>query len=176
MNEKQKLELFLLRYLPNAIRGEFVNFAAVVVKPGGEVAGVRFTQDWRRIQCLFPDTDIENLQSMQAHLQHELLDTSQWNEFYRVFNKYVSSGFELALPKGLETLDVAKELEIISKHYLDPLRIKSVVKATGRNAILEVMKGEFQQAGVLKLMRQGSECCTVYGRRGSVHDRLLVRR
>jgi hypothetical protein len=154
VTEKQNLDLFLLRYLPNVVRGEFVNFGAVLVKEGGEVSGFRFAQDWRRIQCLFPDTDVDLLQAMQVHLQNELREGAKWNEFCRIFNNYVSSGFDLALPKGVVTNDVAKELEIISKLYFESLRLKPVTKGTGRSAILAVMEQEFDQAGILKLLQQ----------------------
>ena len=154
MTDERKLELFLLRYLPNVVRGEFVNFGAVLVKESGEVSGFRFAQDWRRMECLFPDTDLDALQSMQAHLQNELRETSNWAEFCRIFNNYVSSGFELAVPKSVVTNDVAKELEVIAKLYLDSLRLKHVTKGSGKGAIHAVMEREFEQAGVLRLLQQ----------------------
>jgi len=154
VTDERKLELFLLRYLPNVVRGEFVNFGAVLVKESGEVSGFRFAQDWRRMECLFPDTDLDALQSMQAHLQNELRETSNWAEFCRIFNNYVSSGFELAVPKSVVTNDVAKELEVIAKLYLDSLRLKHVTKGSGKGAIHAVMEREFEQAGVLRLLQQ----------------------
>ena len=154
MTEERKLELFLLRYLPNVVRGEFVNFGAVLVKDGSEVSGFRFAQDWRRMECLFPDTDVDALQSMQLHLQHELRETANWKEFCRIFNNYVSSGFELTVPKRVVTNDVAKELEVISKLYLDSLRLRQVTKGSGRSAIRAVMDREFEEAGVLRLLQQ----------------------
>jgi hypothetical protein len=154
VTEKQNLQLFLLRYLPNVVRGEFVNFGAILVKEGGEVSGFRFAHDWRRIQCLFPDTDVDVLQAMQVHLQNELREGAKWNEFCRIFNNYVSSGFDLALPKGVVTNDVAKELEIVSKLYFESLRLRQATKGTGRSAILAVMEQKFDQAGILKLLQQ----------------------
>jgi hypothetical protein len=154
LTEKQKLELFLLRYLPDVVRGEFVNFGAILVKENGEISGFRFTQNWRRIQCLYPETDVDALQGLQTHLQAELRETAYWNEFCRIFNNYVSSGFDLALPKPVLTHDAAEELESISKLYLDPPRGKSATKLTGRNAILQAMETAFYEAGVLKLLQQ----------------------
>ena len=154
MTEERKLELFLLRYLPNVVRGEFVNFGAILVKEGGEVSGFRFTQDWRRMECLFPDTDVDALQAIQLHLQNELREGANWKEFCRVFNNYVSSGLELAVPKRVVTNNIAKELEIISKLYLDSLSLKHVTKGSGRGAVREVMQREFDLMGVLRLLQQ----------------------
>src|SRR6204780_4733513 len=62
-------EFFLLRYVPDAVKGEFVNVGVVLLEQGDDgFTGVRFTKDWRRVHCLDPDADIDLLESYEAEL------------------------------------------------------------------------------------------------------------
>ena len=57
MAERRKLEFFLLRYVPNAVKGEFVNIGIILFERAAndaEFADVRFTNDWKRVRCLDP--------------------------------------------------------------------------------------------------------------------------
>ena len=50
MADLRQLEFFLLRYVPDAVKDEFVNIGVVMLEPGANGAGfadVRFTRDWR---------------------------------------------------------------------------------------------------------------------------------
>lgn len=156
MTDLQQLELFVLRYVPNVVRAEFVNFGVILVKESNQVAGFRFTHDWPRIRCCNPNADIEALQAMQRHLEGELWRTPSWMESRRVFSSYISSGFELELPVAVLTHDVNAELNIISKIYLEPIRPigTTVGRETGKSAIISVMDREFRQSGVLELLQR----------------------
>ena len=67
MAEKRKLEFFLLRYVPDAVKGEFVNIGLVMFELGASSAGfadVRFTKDWRRVRCLDPQANTDLLAAL----------------------------------------------------------------------------------------------------------------
>jgi hypothetical protein len=64
MADRRQLEFFLLRYVPDAVKNEFVNIGLVMVEPGANgdgFADVRFTRDWRRVRCLDPQADVDML-------------------------------------------------------------------------------------------------------------------
>ncbi len=55
MADLRQLEFFLLRYVPDAVKDEFVNIGLVMIEAGANgdgFADVRFTRDWRRVRCL----------------------------------------------------------------------------------------------------------------------------
>ena len=55
MSERRQVEFFLLRYVPDAVKGEFVNFGLIAIenRPGrSALVDVRFTKD--REQAFVP--------------------------------------------------------------------------------------------------------------------------
>jgi hypothetical protein len=64
MADLKQLEFFLLRYVPDAVKGEFVNIGLLMREPnGGEgrFSGMRMTEDWSRVRCIDPEADLEVL-------------------------------------------------------------------------------------------------------------------
>ena len=66
--DKHELGFFLLQYMPDELKGEFVNIGLVLVGDGADAgyADVRFTRDWRRVLCLDPGADLEWLQALES--------------------------------------------------------------------------------------------------------------
>ena len=61
MAERVPCEFFLIRYVPDPVKGEFTNIGVVLreIAPAGSSAGtqgsaprVRFTRDWARVRCI----------------------------------------------------------------------------------------------------------------------------
>jgi hypothetical protein len=80
MADRRQLEFFLLRYVPNAVREEFVNIGLVMVESGGDGGGfaeIHFTADWRRARCLDPNIDVELLEALGREMERRLKDASQ---------------------------------------------------------------------------------------------------
>ncbi|HEX7727891.1 MAG TPA: DUF3037 domain-containing protein, partial [Terracidiphilus sp.] len=55
LQERLACQFQLLRYVPDAVRNEFVH-VGVILREGGRTE-VRLTHDWRRVRCLDPDAD-----------------------------------------------------------------------------------------------------------------------
>src|SRR5271157_1078829 len=73
MADFKQCEFFLLRYVPDVVKGEFVNVGVVLLENGdGGFTDVRFTRDWHRVRCLDPEVDIELLESYEAELRRLL--------------------------------------------------------------------------------------------------------
>ena len=77
--ERRQCEFFLLRYVPDAVKDEFVNLGVVLYEPAAHsstaeagFADVRFTRDWRRVRCLDPEVDVEMLESLEGELRRML--------------------------------------------------------------------------------------------------------
>ena len=56
MADFKQCEFFLLRYVPDVVKGEFVNLGVVLLEEGDDgFTGVRFPRDWRRVRGLDPE-------------------------------------------------------------------------------------------------------------------------
>ena len=57
-SERRACEFHLLRYVPDAVRNEYVHIGVILREQGSlRPAEVRFTRDWRRVRCLDPEAD-----------------------------------------------------------------------------------------------------------------------
>src|SRR5205823_10479499 len=67
----QPYNAILLRYVPDAVKNEAVNFGVMLIGQDG-FADVRFTRDWARVRCLDPNADIELLSAFEADIRAKL--------------------------------------------------------------------------------------------------------
>ncbi len=77
---KISCRFFLLRYVPDAVKNEFVNIGLVLLPPAGS-AEVRFTRDWSRVRCLDPQVDVEVLEALESDLREKLREINGDHEF-----------------------------------------------------------------------------------------------
>jgi Protein of unknown function (DUF3037) len=162
MGEFRKLEYFLLRYVPNAVREEFVNIGLVMTEAGGDgagFAGVHFTKDWRRAMCLDPSVDVEMLEALGRDVEQRLKDVkSQAVLLHEMMDSY-SNTVQLSTMQNCVAVDPERELRELARRLVEAPKIelqelaKSPRKA-GRKWILEEMHREFLAAGVWNLLQK----------------------
>ena len=70
--ERCACEFQLLRYVPDAVRNEYVHIGVILREEGNPRAEVRFTRDWRRVRCLDPVADTALLEGMETELRWRL--------------------------------------------------------------------------------------------------------
>jgi Protein of unknown function (DUF3037) len=100
-SERRRCEFQLLRYVPDAVRNEYVHIGVILREAANEDEArgdeakkdetgkdeakknesgwaepgrveVRFTRDWRRVRCLDPDADTALLEGMESELRRRL--------------------------------------------------------------------------------------------------------
>ena len=156
MAEKRKLEFFLLRYVPDVVKGEFVNFGLVTLadgENGAELVDVRFTRDRSRLLCLDPQLDLEVLDKLQAEIRGEMGLVRDKAMLLKRMEDSFSGVVQLsqAMP-ALTEKTAAEEIESVARIFLEVSRQKRMREPTGRQRILETMRSEFEKAGVLGLV------------------------
>ena len=156
MAERKKLEFFLLRYVPDAVKGEFVNFGLVAIADGdsgAEVIDVRFTKDRSRLLCLDADIDVDLLNALQTEIQQEIGQARDRAALMRRMEDSFSGVVQIsrALPVLTEK-SAAEEIDIVARTFLETYTAKRVREPAGRQRILETMRNEFEKAGVLSLL------------------------
>lgn len=154
MAEHRQLEFFVLRYMPDAVKGEFVNIGLVMVEPGvngGGFADVRFTRDWRRVRCLDPQADVEMLEAMEREIREQL--AGDRTTLLRRLEDSLSNVIQLSGTKGCLAVDPVREIEAMATMYLESAGGRALHALTGRQKILATMREAWEQAGVTMFMQ-----------------------
>ena len=153
MTDRNQFEFFLLRYVPDAVRDEFVNIGLVLMDGGA--AEVRFTQDWRRVRCLDPDADIEMLQGLERELRRKLAhDAPDRERLLRFLNESFSNTLQLSPVKACLAESAAQEADRLVAMYLETHRRPGRREMSNRQTIFGHLRDAFEQAGVWRLMNK----------------------
>jgi hypothetical protein len=154
MAEKRHLEVFLLRYVADAIKQISVPIAVLMHEPGvaGGFVEVRFTRDWRMVRCVDPQTDVEMLSALEADIRTQLASPDGRIQLLNRFEDSFSNVIQISPATGCLTENPAREMEGMVSLYLEAPRVGGNREATGRQKILAKMRSEWEQAGVSKLV------------------------
>lgn len=153
-NERRTCEFQLLRYVPDAVRNEYVHIGVILREQGsGEPAQVRFTRDWRRVRCLDPDADTALLEGMESELRRRFEAEPQGN-LMRLLSEALSLSVQMTEPKAYLAESLPAGMEELMRLYVEPPPRERVPRLSGRAAIQARMRTEFERAGVWELMRK----------------------
>jgi Protein of unknown function (DUF3037) len=166
VRERLPCEFFLIRYVPDVVKGEFVNIGVLLREAGSGASGaetsdsamVRFTRDWSRVKCLDADADIGLLEGLEgeigARLKVARKDAPGIKPVMEILEDTLANSVQMTEVKACLAESLPAELEQLMKMYVEPLKVKTERKRTGRAAIAGAMRTEFERAGVWGLMRK----------------------
>lgn len=158
MADLKNLEFFLLRYVPDAVKEEFVNIGVVMFEPGANghgFAAVRFTRDWRRVWCLDPQADVEMLEALERDVRRQIADTHDREMLIRRIQDSFSNTIQVTSVKACRAEEASAEIELLAKLYFEGPKPTHPRVVTGRARILQAMQDAFERAGVWKLLTHG---------------------
>jgi hypothetical protein len=176
-HQRRGCEFQLLRYVPDAVRNEYVHIGVILretgtavesgkVEPGKVEQGrveVRFTRDWRRVRCLDPDADTALLEGMEGELRRRLqegthLGGTKLEEhgrgLMRILEESLSLNVQMTEPKAYLAESVPAGMEELMRVYVEPPPRERSPRLSGRAAIQSRMRSEFEHAGVWDLLRK----------------------
>jgi DUF3037 family protein len=168
LKERVECEFFLIRYVPDVVKGEFTNIGVVLREAGGRdgAAAVRFTRDWSRVRCMDAGADVELLESLEGEIAERLRIGSQDTKpVMELLEDTLSNSVQVTEVRACLAESMAAEMEQLMRMYVEPLKVKVERKKTGRAAIAGAMRVEFERAGVWGLMRKRIAAAT-YTRAG----------
>jgi hypothetical protein len=174
-NHRRACEFQLLRYVPDAVRNEYVHIGVILREsstaegPGQTV--VRFTRDWRRVRCLEPDADTALLEGMESELRRRLEgkgalaadgasaaeaaeDLAARSKLLRLLDESLSLSVQMTEPKAYLAESIPAGVEELMRLYVDPPARERVSRLSGRAAIQNRMRAEFEHVGVWDLLRK----------------------
>jgi hypothetical protein len=149
---RRNCEFQLLRYAPDAVRNEYVHIGVILREQGsGEPAAVQFTRDWRRVRCLDPDADTTLLEGMESELRRRLENDPK---LMRLLDESLSLNVQMTAPKAYLAESLPAGMEELMRLYVEPVARERGKRLSGRAAIHERMRGEFERVGVWELLRK----------------------
>ncbi len=156
MPERIQCEFFLLRYVPDAVKNEFVNIGVMLREAGRtETTRVRFTRDWSRVRCMDPDADTGLLEAMEGELAVRVREGGYASKpAMQMLEESLSTGVQMTEARGALAESMPAEMEQLMRLYVEPMREKMTRRKSGRAGIVAAMRGEFERAGVWELMRK----------------------
>lgn len=163
---KKQLEFLVLRYVPDAVKEEFINIGLLLreanemERPG--FRAVKITEDWSRVRCI----DLEVLAGLGSQLQRELEETQGWDLVLRKLQDLFSNQVQASPVRACLAEDPAKELATLTTLYLRGRTAGRKVSVSRRQAILLGMESALSVAGVLQLMQRGVPVWAYTGNKG----------
>ena len=157
MNERKQCEFFLIRYVPDAVRNEFINIGVLLREAGGQQNPMlRFTRDWTRVRCVDPDVDTAMLEALEGELRVRLMEAAQAGvkPVLEMIEDSFSNTLQITESKGCLAESMIAEVESLMRVYVEPRKRQSVAKRSGRATILATMRTQFEREGVWDLMRK----------------------
>ncbi|HZL26002.1 MAG TPA: DUF3037 domain-containing protein [Acidobacteriaceae bacterium] len=154
MRERLQCEFSLIRYVPDVVKGEFANIG-VVLREAGRDAVVRFTRDWSRVRCLDAEADIGLLESLENEIAERLRAGVELKPVLGVLEDTLSNSVQMTEMRGTLAESLPAEMELLLRMYVEPLKAAGARRrVSGRAAIANRMRDEFERAGVWRLMRK----------------------
>jgi hypothetical protein len=155
MGNWRQLDLYPLQLLLHALRGDFVTIGFVLIESDGGFAQVRFTRDWKMLQCVAPHLEWEWFRTVESDLLGKLGRLRTREELVDHVRVRFGTIIEVGPTKGVLTDDPMKEMEVLTGIYLLPVEPgERVRQRTGRAAILYAMEQEFKDVSVLDLLQR----------------------
>jgi hypothetical protein len=152
MSDLQKCNFFLLRYVPDAVKNEFVNVGLVLVPPSG-LPELRFTRDLSRMRCLDPDGDVELLELLESDLREKLRSSNgDRDSILRKIQDSFSNGLQASDIKACLADSPSAEADELARLYLERAPRRRAREAGPRQIIYDRMRQEFESAGVWRAM------------------------
>jgi hypothetical protein len=158
--QRRACEFHLLRYVPDAVRNEYVHIGVILREQSSleaaaspEPAQVRFTRDWRRVRCLDPEADTALLEGMESELRRRFVAEPDGN-LMRLLSESLSLNVQMTEPKAYLAESLPAGMEELMRLYVEPPARERVPRLSGRAAIQARMRTEFERAGVWELLRK----------------------
>ena len=160
MPQRIPCEFFLIRYVPDVVKGEFVNIGVLLREAGADAnvrAQVKFTRDWSRVRCMDAEADLGLLESLEQEIAARLRVGASLRDpktVMEVLEDTLSNSLQMTEAKATLAENMATEMELLLRLYVEPIKVPKVRLKSGRAAIATAMRTEFEKVGAWALMRK----------------------
>lgn len=151
-------EFTLLRYVPNIVRGEFVNIGVLLYDPAANrLFPPRLLEDFRRVRRLHPWADLDVLAALEKQIEAEAAPAGTLPAYLQRLLQF-SNALEFTEPKAVLTGDPEAELERLYETYVVepryPTRLAAAVERS-RAWIRSQLNSALRNAGLWERLERG---------------------
>jgi hypothetical protein len=153
MSEENKLRAcsyFLVRYVPDVLREEFLNIGVFVHSPAENFLDCLFTDDIRRLKRFHPQADAEFLRELQTYFEDEIKEHEGNLEGYvREMQESFSNLIQVTSPRACLVAEPQAEMQALFARYVGERRAGPLAQDT-RMRIKQRLTDAFRLHGVLE--------------------------
>jgi hypothetical protein len=157
LSSRLQCEFFLIRYVPDVVKGEFVNIGVLLREAAAPATGtvVRFTRDWGRVRCMDTEADTALFEALEGEIAERLLlGDADTRPVMQLLEDTLSNSLQISEPRAALAESIPAELDRLMRMYVEPLKVVRPRRVSGRAAIQAAMRTEFERAGVWAMMRK----------------------
>lgn len=154
---ERSCQFLLLRYVPNLVRGEYVNLGVLLYDPADKrLLAPRLLEDFARVRRLHPWADLDVLAALARHLETEAAEATDLPAYLEKLQQF-SNALEFAEPKAVLTTDPEAELDRLYETYVVapryPGRVAMAVEGT-RAWIRAQLNAGLRRAGLWERLQR----------------------
>lgn len=165
--------LYLVQYVPDLVRGEYVNIGVLLHSPQEKYLGCLFTDDFGRIKHFHPQADLKLLRQLQAHFEAEIDERGADLEGYLQFmRRSFSNLIQVSEPRAFRLAEPQSEIQDLFARYVgqrltgpqpEDTRIRIKQKLTAALSLAGVWELMEKQISVARWTREGDPFTFDYG-------------
>lgn len=158
-NAERSCRFYLLRYVPNIVRGEFVNIGVLLHDPEqSRLHAPRLLENFRRVRRLHPWADLDVLSALEKHIADDTPASGEKLPGYLERLQQFSNALEFTEPKVVLTADPEAELDRLYETYVAephyPTRVAAAVERS-RAWIRSQLNAALRRAGLWEKLERG---------------------
>src|SRR5690348_1646473 len=144
----KECSLYVVQYVPDTVRGEFLNIGVFLFSPQENYLGCLFTDDFRRVKRFHPQADLEFLRELQQDFEQQIDEHSDELESYlRWMEQSFSNMVQIAPVRACLLQDPASEIQDLFKRYIGG-RVEGALPLDTRIRIKQRLRLAFVHAGL----------------------------
>ena len=146
--KRKHCRFYVVRYVPDIVRGEFINVGVLLYSPEQKYLGCLFPPDCRRVKRFHPQADLEMVRSLQEGFEEQIRDNAENLEGYlESLAKSLSNLIQISEPESLLVEEPALEIRKLFDRYVGGAPTTEVQENT-RMRIRQRMNAAFVEAGI----------------------------
>ncbi len=141
---------FLVRYVPDVTREEFLNIGLFLYSPEENFLDCLFTDDFRRLRRFHAEADLELLRHLQGHFEDRIKEhETQLSDYIREMQDSYSNLIQVSEPRPCIASDPRNEMQELFARYVG-VRASGSPPQDTRMRIKQALRSALDRAGVLK--------------------------
>jgi len=118
-SELKECSYFLVRYVPDVAKEEFLNIGVFLFCPAEGFLDCRFSDDWRHVSRFHAQADTEFLEDLQSHFEQQIRDhQNDLDGYIREMQQSYSNLIQLSPLRACLTADLPAQLQDLFQRYV----------------------------------------------------------